>query len=310
MRPAFIWSPTYEMSIGRHVFPTQKFRLVRELLVAQGLVREDEVELAPKASDAELLAVLTPEYLADLRGYRHTDRTRRSELPITREIVDAMAHTAGGTLLCVRRALERGAACHFGGGYHHGFADHAEGFCYINDVAVAVAVARREGLVQRVAIIDVDTHQGNGTATIFADEPDVYTVSLHDDSIYPRQKARSDYDVGFPPAPGAEAYLEELDRALHAALAHRPELLVYVAGVDPFEDDQLGRLRLSREALGARDRLVIGAAAARRIPFVTVVAGGYARRLEDTVDLHAQTVAVAIELASARAAAALPPRPA
>lgn len=310
MRPAFVWSPLYEMQIGRHVFPTQKFRLTKEALVAQGLVNEAEVELSPKATDAELVTVLTPEYLADLRGYRHTERTRRSELPITREIVEAMAHTAGGTLLCVRRALERGAACHLGGGYHHGFADHAEGFCYINDVAIAVTVARREGLVQRVAIVDTDTHQGNGTASIFADEPDVYTVSLHDESIYPRQKARSDYDVGLPPDPGAERYLGELDRALHAALAHRPGLIVHVAGVDPFEDDQLGRLRLSRDTLRERDRMVAEAAMLRGIPFVTVVAGGYARRLEDTVALHAQTVEVTIRTLASVRPSALRPTPA
>ncbi len=300
-RPAFVWSPHYEMDIGRHVFPTAKFRLVKERLVATGLVSEEEVLHAPKATDEELLAVLEPEYLRDLRGYRHTERTRRAELPITAEIVEAMCHTAGGTLLCAREALRRGLACHLGGGYHHAYPDHAEGFCYINDIAIAVAVLLREGLVGRIAIVDTDVHQGNGTAFTFRDDPRVYTFSLHEEDLYPKEKERGDLDIGLPREPGAAVYLRELDRGLDAAIgAFRPDLVVHAAGVDCFEDDQLGHLGLSRTDLRERDRRVALRCLSGGIPLVTVVSGGYARRLDDTVSLHAQTIEVALELLSDR----------
>ncbi len=296
--PSFVWHPDYEIDIGRHVFPTEKFRLYRDMAVAQGLVREEDIELPPMATDAELLTVLDPEYLADLRGHAHTHRTIRSELPISAGIVEGCVRTAGGTILAARRALDRGAAIHFGGGFHHGFADHAEGFCYINDVAVAAAVAIERGWCSRVAVIDTDVHQGNGTARIFRNEPRVFTMSIHQDLLYP-PKEKSDLDAGCHESIGDDAYCALLEDAVAKVVAFGPGLAIVVAGVDPYEGDKLGNLGLTFAGMERRERLTLGPLVRAGIPFVTVTGGGYARDLNDTIALHAQTARVAVELARA-----------
>lgn len=294
-RPAFVWHADYELDIGRHVFPTSKFRRVRESLIADGLVADGEIQTPDHATDAELLSVLAPEYLADLRAYRHTARTMRSELPITREIVEGCVRAAGGTVLAARRALEVGAACHLGGGFHHGFAGHAEGFCYINDVAIAAATLRAEGLVKRVAVIDTDVHQGNGTAAIFKGVDEVFTFSIHQQDLYP-VKQQSDLDIGLPHPIGDAGYMAALSPAIDRIVREfRPELAIIVAGVDPYEGDQLGELGLTMAGMEQRERATIAPLVRAGIRFVTVTGGGYARRLDDTVALHAQTVRVAIE---------------
>ncbi len=296
-RPAFVFNPEYEMNIGRHVFPTQKFRLLKEHLIENGTINGDEVETTKPPSDAELLSVLTPEYLADLRNYKHTRRTLRSELPITREIIDGCERTASGSIRCAQLAVERGAACHLGGGFHHGFSDHGEGFCYINDVAIAAAVARSSGICQRVSIVDTDVHQGNGTARIFQECPEVFTFSIHQERLYP-VKETGDLDIGLDATPGDDFYIERLNEGLEKALdEHRPELLIYVAGADPFEADQLGNLGLTWEGMRRRDEAVLQRATKLGIPFMTVVAGGYSRDVMDVVRLHALTVEVAIAAA-------------
>lgn len=295
-RPGFVHSPAYETNIGNHVFITSKFRRYREACVAAGLVRDEEIEAPPPATEEELLTVLEPEYLRDLLGYRHTPRTNRSELPIDRPIVEGSIRCAGGSILAAQRALERGAAIHFGGGYHHGFAGHAEGFCYINDVAVAAAVALRRGWCDRVAVIDTDVHQGNGTARIFVGEPRVFTFSIHQENNYP-VKERSSLDIGLPDRCGDAAYLEALARGVHTVFADfRPELLLYVAGVDPFEEDRLGNLGITRAGMEERERIVLEASARAGVPFVTLTGGGYARDPDDTVRLHCTTAAVALEV--------------
>ncbi len=295
-RPAFVFSPKYEMDIGRHVFPTSKFRLLKEQLVHEGVVNPDEIEEAHAPTDDELLTVLTPEYLNDLRSYRHTDRTSRSELPITREIVEGCITCAGGTIRCVERAMEVGGACHLGGGFHHGFAGHAEGFCYVNDVAIAAAVMLARGRCERIAIIDTDVHQGNGTARIFRDEPRVFTFSIHQERLYPAKEI-SDLDIGLENNIGDRGYLEALEEGIKTLFARfSPDLVINVAGADPYEDDVLGSLGLSMSGMMTRDRMVVGACVERSIPFVTVTGGGYARQLVDTVTLHANTVRACIDL--------------
>ncbi len=294
-RPAFIYHPDYEMDIGQHVFPTVKFRLIKEQLLLEGLIRADEVEEPPLASDEDLLTVLDPAYLDDMRHCRSTERTIYSELPITDEIINGCIRCAGGTILAVERAVKCGGACHFGGGFHHGFADHAEGFCYINDVAIGAAVACARGWAKKVAIIDADVHQGNGTARIFQSNPNVFTFSIHQELLYP-PKQKGDLDVGLPNLVGDDEYCKTLERAMQRILRDfQPDLVIYVAGADPFEDDQLGDLGLSFEGMKRRDRIVIRPLAHARIPFATVTAGGYARKVEDTVELHVQTVRVAID---------------
>lgn len=295
-----VHSPLYECDIGTHVFPTAKYRLVRDQLLAAGAIAADDVIEPTPPSREDLLRVHTAAYLDDLDQLRWTPRTLASELPLSRGIVAAYGLSAGGTLAAARAARATGMAVHLGGGFHHAFADRAEGFCYVNDLAVAARALRRDG-VERVAIVDVDVHQGNGTARIFEDDPTVFTLSIHQEANYPMPKMRSDLDVGLPDRTGDGDYLAALAAALEAVWAFAPGLLLLQAGADPYADDQLGGLALTRAGLEARDRLVLEGAVARGIPAVVTLGGGYARRLEDTVAIHATTCRVAIGLARAGA---------
>ncbi len=295
-RPGFVHSRRYEIDIGAHVFITSKFRRYREACERAGLVDPGEVLEAPQPTDAELLSVLEPAYLSDLRGHRHTPRTMRSELPISREIVGGCIACAGGSIAAVRLAAERGACIHFGGGFHHGFADHAEGFCYVNDAAIAARVAVERGWCRRIAIIDTDVHQGNGTARIFQGDDRIFTFSIHQENLYPT-KERGDLDIGLDDDCGDAAYLRELERGLRIAVEQwRPDMAIYLAGVDPYEQDRLGSLGITMRGMEERERLVLESLASRGIPFATMTAGGYARDPEDTVRLHAQTARVALEM--------------
>jgi len=296
-----VWSPRYGCDIGTHVFPTAKYEAVYRALVASGDL-EPGVDLSPPPVTRALLECAhEPAYLDDLEALRWTSRTQYSELPLSREIVDAFALASSGTAQAARQALARGAAAHLGGGLHHAHAGHAEGFCYLNDLAVAARVVIAAGLARRVAVVDLDVHQGNGTARIFEDEPAVFTLSVHQENNYPVPKAASDLDVGLDDGVGDEAYQAALEPALERVWAFAPELVLYQAGADPFHDDQLGGLSLSFEGLEARDRAVIEGCARRGIAVATTLGGGYARRLEDTVRIHATTSRMALAAARTRA---------
>jgi acetoin utilization deacetylase AcuC-like enzyme len=298
-RPApVVFSPAYECDIGCHVFPTVKFRMVRDGLIAAGAITERDVLLSEPAPDADLLLVHTRAYLDDLTGLRRTPRTSMSELPLTAAIVRAYVTAAGGTTLAARQAMLHGAGVHLGGGFHHAFADLASGFCYINDLAVAVRVLQREGAIRRAAVVDCDLHQGNGTARLFRDDPEVFTLSIHQEHLYP-VKEQSDLDIGLDNGADDAAFNGQLAEALPRVWAHRPEIVLYQAGADPYEDDQLGALRLTFDGLLERDRLVIAGCAERGIPVVVTLGGGYARNVEDTVAIHATTCRVALALAGA-----------
>lgn len=288
-RPAIVWSSGYWCDIGPHVFPTEKYGLVIEALERGGELREADLLEPPPATRALLELAHDPEYLDDLDALRWTPRTMYSELPLDAAILRAFAHAASGTALAAREALLRGAAAHVGGGLHHAYAGHAEGFCYLNDLAVAARALRRGGLADRVAVVDLDVHQGNGTAHIFRDEPEVFTLSLHQENNYPVPKESGDLDVGLADGTGDADYLRALAPALERVWAHRPRIVLYQAGADPYRDDQLGGLALTREGLEARDAMVLDGCAARGIAVVTTLGGGYARRLEDTVGIHAAT---------------------
>jgi len=292
----FIYSPGYYCDIGDHVFRTEKYRLLYEKLVASGLARPEEFLVPEPATRAELELVHTPQYVDDLLSGRHTERTITSELPISREIVEAFALGAGGTMLACRTAiLEHTMAMNLAGGFHHAFADWAEGFCYINDVALGVRHVQARGLAARAMVVDCDLHQGNGTAHIFRDDPEVFTFSIHQENNYPL-KRRSDLDVGLPDYCTGEDYLAALrDNLLPALDAHRPEFVLYVAGADPYEKDQLGALLLSMEDLRRRDDLVLGSCAERGIPLAAVLAGGYAPDVRDTVEIHYGTACALLE---------------
>jgi acetoin utilization deacetylase AcuC-like enzyme len=300
LRIPVLYAARYRIDIGLHVFPTQKYQLIVERLFDDGLIsRSDIVEPAP-ASWTDLALVHTAEYLEKIRdGPLTVEDQAQLELPWSIEMVEAFRTMVGGTIEAARLAcgltnLELStfnfrAACHIGGGLHHAFPNHGEGFCPFNDVAVAVRVMQSLGL-ERHAIVDLDVHHGNGTAFIFESDPRVYTLSIHQQHNYPMWKPRGSRDVGLPDGIHDATYLRELDRVLPDVLAHRPDCVFYLAGADPFEDDQLGGLRLTREGLRRRDRMVIAAARNAHIPLVVVLAGGYARNVEDTVAIHCATI--------------------
>ena len=291
---AVVHSRRYACDIGPHVFPTAKYGLVLASLSNDGTITPADVREPEPASRAMLELVHTREYLDDLEALRWTSRTRPSELPLTEEIVAAYVLAAGGTTLAARESLASGAAVHVGGGFHHAFAGHAEGFCYINDLAVAVRVLRAEGAIHRAAVVDLDVHQGNGTAALFAADPDVFTLSFHQEANYPIPKMKSTLDVGFDDGTGDGEYLQRLEGALAKIWAFTPQLVLYQAGADPYREDQLGGLALTLEGLERRDRAVIDGCAERGIPVVVTLGGGYARRVEDTVAIHATTCRIAI----------------
>ncbi len=295
---AAVWSKHYGCDIGTHVFPTAKYEAVYHALVASGHL-DAGLDLAPPPVTRALLEQAhEPAYLDDLEALRWTPRTQYSELPLTREIVDAFALAASGSAHAARLALRFGAAAHLGGGLHHAYAGHAEGFCYLNDLAVAARAMLAERRVRRVAVVDLDVHQGNGTAHIFRDEPAVFTLSVHQENNYPMPKERGDLDVGLDDGTGDDGYLAALAPALERMWAFAPELVLYQAGADPFHDDQLGGLSLTFAGMEARDRAVIDGCVARGIPVAITLGGGYARHLEDTVQLHATTSRLALAQAS------------
>ncbi len=296
-----VHSPRYQIDIGPHVFPTEKYRLIRERLVGV-----DVAEPEP-ATWEELALAHSAEYLAKLRGGTMTDEdVAQLELPWSMAMVEGFRLMVGGTILAATIAcgLERRAAnveqrtvCHVGGGLHHAFPSHGEGFCPFNDVAVAARVLQAGG-IERIAIVDLDVHHGNGTAFIFESDPRVFTFSMHQQHNYPIWKPRSTIDIGLADGTHDATYLEKLAQALPQVMAHLPQCVFYLAGADPFEDDQLGGLRLTKEGLRRRDRLVIDAVTAAAVPLTIVLAGGYARRVEDTVAIHCATIEEAARSAS------------
>jgi acetoin utilization deacetylase AcuC-like enzyme len=289
-----IYSARYRIDIGLHVFPTRKYQLVHDRLLADERAAQaiSIIEPAPASWD-ELALVHTAEYLERLRtGTLSAEAIAELELPWSQEMVEGFRLMVGGTIEAARLAclLHRAPiAVHVGGGLHHAFANHGEGFCPLNDVAVAVRVLQQQG-IERVAIVDLDVHHGNGTAFIFEHDPRVFTFSMHQEHNYPLWKPRGSLDVGLPDGVHDATYLDELQKALPAVIASEPQCVFYLAGADPFEEDQLGGLRLTRDGLRQRDRLVFDAVRGSGVPMVVVLAGGYARNVEDTVAIHLATV--------------------
>jgi acetoin utilization deacetylase AcuC-like enzyme len=244
-----------------------------------------------EASWEDLALVHTAEYLDKLRSNTLTaEDIATLELPWQPALADAFRLMVGGTCAAGRTAREGGRAPHLGRGLHHAFANHGEGFCPVNDVAVAVRVLQRERGLRRAGIVDCDVHHGNGTSMIFERDADVFTFSIHQQHNYPFFKPRSDLDVGLEDEAGDERYLAALGAALPRVMEHRPELVVYLAGADPFEGDRLGGLKVTKAGLAGRDRLVIRACRDAGVPLATVLAGGYAADVRDTVDIHVATI--------------------
>lgn len=290
--PAVVHAPGYYADIGSHAFPMRKFKLIREELVRRGLLRDGDFAEPEPATVEQVLRVHDRAYVDKLqRGRLSALEESVLELPYSKGLVEASFLGAGGSILAARLALERGIGINLAGGFHHAFPDHGEGFCVFNDVAIAIRDVQAERRIRRAAVIDVDVHQGNGTAAIFADDPTVYTFSIHEEQNYPWVKPPSDRDVGLDSGTAGGPYLAALRRYVPEILErHQPELVAYVAGADPYEQDQLGRLRLTRGDMRERDRIVFDECVARGIPVVAMLAGGYAARVEDTVAIHADMV--------------------
>jgi acetoin utilization deacetylase AcuC-like enzyme len=293
-----VYHPGYDLNLGDHVFPSQKFRLLRERLLGDGLAGpEDFVEPEP-AGEADLLLVHDRNWVERLRtGTLTFYDILKLEIPYSRQMVRAFWLTAGGTTLAARLALRDGVGFNVGGGFHHAFADHGEGFCAIHDCAVAIRRLQQDGLIERAMVVDCDVHHGNGTAAIFARDRSVFTLSIHQFNNYPGEKPASDIDIHLADETGDEEYLERLRDAYVPSLAEfQPQLVVYLAGADPYCQDQLGGLSLTLQGLQARDRLVLATALLHRVPVAIALAGGYAVDLEDTITIHANTARAANEV--------------
>jgi acetoin utilization deacetylase AcuC-like enzyme len=323
-----IYSDAYYLPIGNHVFPAEKYRRVRDRLITTGVADANDFLEPQPATDQDILLVHKPDYVQKLKtGTLSPREEMEMEIPYSRDLVDAFWLAAGGSILAARQALVDKVSVSIGGGFHHAFPDHGEGFCMIHDVAVAIRRLQRDDKIRTAMTIDCDVHQGNGTAAIFAGtrtesvplpsvatstltQPasaktkmrgahagDVFTISLHQHNNYPQYKPPSSIDVDLPDGIGDDDYLAWLDNALSSGLRQfEPDLLCYVAGADPYKDDQLGGLELTIDGLKKRDRLVFQVARARNIPVMVTYAGGYAKNIEDTVTIHSNTIIAAKEV--------------
>jgi acetoin utilization deacetylase AcuC-like enzyme len=326
-----VYSDDYFLPIGSHVFPGQKYRLVRDRLIEGGIAGAEDFAAPRPASDEDVLLVHTPQYVHKLKTGTLSGREElQMEVPYSPELVRAFWLAAGGSILAADYSLDDGIGISVGGGFHHAFPDHGEGFCMINDIAVAIRCMQRDGKIRTAMIVDCDVHQGNGTAVIFGggalsgyrvppdlgggpaasgppgpghhgrlhkQSTDVFTISLHQENNYPAFKPPSSLDLDLPDGLGDAEYLSCLGNAVSLGLSKfKPDLICYVAGADPYREDQLGGLSLTIEGLKERDTLLFRMAKAERIPVMVTFAGGYAHRLEDTVTIHANTVIAAKEV--------------
>lgn len=290
-----------------HRFPADKYRLLRERLERSGLLREGELQEPDAAGDDVLALAHDAAWLHRVASGAMAPREiRELGFPWSPQLVERSRRSVGATIAAARGALGDGVGASLAGGTHHAFADRGEGFCVYNDVAVACRLLQSEGALRRAVVVDLDVHQGNGTAAIFAGDESVFTLSMHGARNYPLRKERSDLDVELPDGCGDEEYLAALHPALeHAFRRSEPEACFYLAGADPFEGDRLGRLKLTKDGLARRDAAVLSACAEGGVPVVVVMAGGYAERLEDVVDIQFETLRQAIALARAIEAAAV-----
>ena len=317
-----IYSPDYYLPLGAHVFPAEKYRLIHQRLLEAKIANEADFLAPQPAPDADILLVHTPDYVRKLQtGTLSMIEEMQMEVPYSPELIKAFWLSAGGSSLAAQRALKDGCCVNIGGGFHHAYPDHGEGFCVIHDVAVAIRRLQKDGAIKTAMVVDCDVHHGNGTAAIFppttqqsvilseakdpfghdarclaAQPTDVFTISLHQFNNYPAIKPPSCIDVHFRDGLEDDAYLWWLERALDHAFANfTPDLLCYIAGADPYREDQLGGLALSIDGLKQRDLLVFRRAKEKNIPVMITYAGGYARHVEDTVTIHTNTVRAAAE---------------
>lgn len=282
-----------------HPFPMPKYKMARDRLLAEGSITYWNLIEPPLASDEDILLVHTPDYwFRCARGQLTVQEIRRIGFPWSEGLVRRSRSSAQGTVIAARNALRDGVASNLAGGTHHAFPDHGEGYCVLNDIAIAARVLQRDKLAERIAVIDCDVHQGNGTAAIFQDDPNVFTFSMHGEKNFPARKELSRLDINLPNGVGDEEYLAILREHVPRILdGFKPDFVFYQAGVDPFERDRLGKLGLTIEGLRRRDEFVILNCRERGIPVVTTMGGGYAKDINDTVEAHCNTIRVALNYA-------------
>ncbi|HUO35559.1 MAG TPA: histone deacetylase [Candidatus Acidoferrum sp.] len=287
-----VYDDAYDLNLGAHVFPSQKYRLICKRLLEEGYAAAEDVLKPEPATDEDILRVHTADYVEKLRrGMLSPAEIARMEIPYSQEMVRACWMAAGGSILAGQKALGDGWAANIGGGFHHACPGHGEGFCVIHDVAVAIRRLQADKAIERAMVVDTDVHQGNGTAVIFRGDENVFTLSIHQENNYPIPKARSTMDINLEDGTGDEDYLAILEKHLHKAFEHfSPQIIFYVAGADPYREDQLGGLALTIEGLKKRDALVFGYARREGVPAVITLAGGYARAVADTVTIHVNTI--------------------
>lgn len=292
---SIFYSPYYYADIGEgHIFPIRKFELVRDRLLAERTISADElIEPAP-AKIADLHLVHTEDYISRLASGELTAKElRKLGLPWSQSLVRRSFHAISGTINAARMALADGISSNLAGGTHHAYPDRGEGFCVLNDVAVAIRVLQQEKLAERFLIIDCDVHQGDGTAFIFRESPEVFTFSMHGAKNYPLFKQASSLDIELPDGTGDQEYLETLEHALDRIRLHQADIIFYLAGADPYENDKLGRLSVSIDGLKRRDQMVMDFSRSQRVPIVTTMSGGYATSITDTVEIHCNTIRAA-----------------
>jgi acetoin utilization deacetylase AcuC-like enzyme len=294
-----VYHDHYDLNLGAHVFPSQKYRLVHEALLSERIADPSDFLTPEPASDDDVLRVHGREYVHKLKtGTLNYLEVLRLEIPYSPALIQACWLAAGGSILAGRRAIEDGMSANIGGGFHHAYPDHGEGFCVIHDVAVAIRKLQSDRAIETAMVIDTDVHQGNGTAEIFGGDATVFTFSIHQENNYPYPKPPSNIDVNLEDGVGDDDYLGILEKNLHLAFEEfQPDLIFYVAGADPYREDQLGGLALTLEGLRRRDALVLDYARRHRVPLAITLAGGYARRVTDTVRIHVGTILAAREAA-------------
>ncbi len=294
-----VYHPNYDLNLGPHVFPSQKFRLIQLTLLRDAIAAPDDFVLPEEASDADLLRVHTPDWIHKLRtGTLTASEIMKLEVPYSPELAKAVWLAAGGSILAGQLALRDGFGCNLGGGFHHAYANHGEGFCAINDVAVAIRRLQADGAIRKAMVVDTDVHHGNGTAHIFRDDESVFTISIHQLNNYPGHKPPSNVDLNLDDRVEDDEYLETLLPVVAESLEKfGPDIVFYVGGADPFCEDQLGGLMLTKKGLKERDKRVFEEARKRGVPVATTLAGGYARQVEDTVRIHVNTILAAREVA-------------
>lgn len=287
---------TIDLPLG-HRFPIAKYQAIRDSVVERGILPADAVLEPDRAERWALTLVHTPEYLDQIYdGALAAAEERRLGLPWSERLLERSLRTVQATIEAAQDALVRGAGVTLAGGTHHAFPERGEGFCVFNDVAVAIRLLQREGRIERALVVDLDVHQGNGTARIFSDDADVYTFSMHGRKNYPFHKEPGSLDVELEDGCDDITYLALLNQHLpHAIQIARPDVVFYLAGSDPYREDRFGRLGLSAEGLARRDRLVVRSCRSRGLPLVLTMAGGYARSLDDIAMIHSESVSLVLE---------------